>query len=402
MMKLTMITSVVTFLFILSKSNAKDNQTSYLRRRKASQKLQSLECDPSICLLEKGVGDCRGMHPRWYFNGEECNFFFYGGCIKGGGNANNFLTPDACQIACGNCAIVDKTDDGIIIGTDDDVFSNSNIGNTWTLEVDQTLYPSLSSPSSAPSSTKPSSAPSLAPSSVPSLSQAPSISLSPSLAVSSNPSLSPSLMPSTSLSPSYSSEDNQGDDSIETEEKEMLINDAEVADTENDSASIDLINLKEPKEKGLTINTGIMDGKEKTPKKEAFFSLTIHPQCILSPPSAKLRSPNRKVVLSTKKGENADKKIIMGCKDAELSGIYGLISEQNCPLIQNECPFSWSSLVGENGVKVKAIIQNEMPSNMKISIIEGNSSFVTSNHRKDRIRIFVDKSWNVIMPPQIG
>jgi len=92
----------------------------------------------------------------------------------------------------------------------------------------------------------------------------------------------------------------------------------------------------------------------------------------------------------------------MTCGDAELGGILGIITEQNCSRIKNGCPFAWSSLEGENGEKTKAIIQEEMPSNVKIPIIERQFSFVTADYQKDRIRIFVDKDWNVIGAPQIG
>ncbi|XP_051565112.1 tissue factor pathway inhibitor a isoform X2 [Myxocyprinus asiaticus] len=51
------------------------------------------------CHLEDEPGPCRGMVPRYFFDGksQECKQFFYGGCF---GNANNFKTIKECQARC--------------------------------------------------------------------------------------------------------------------------------------------------------------------------------------------------------------------------------------------------------------------------------------------------------------
>lgn len=52
-----------------------------------------------ICFLEKEVGLCRALIPRFFYDysSSECKFFNYGGC---GGNANNFETFEECQLTC--------------------------------------------------------------------------------------------------------------------------------------------------------------------------------------------------------------------------------------------------------------------------------------------------------------
>ena len=52
---------------------------------------------PDICTLDKEVGVCRARIPRWFYNGGECVQFFYGGC---GGNENNFETLSECEATC--------------------------------------------------------------------------------------------------------------------------------------------------------------------------------------------------------------------------------------------------------------------------------------------------------------
>lgn len=58
-------------------------------------------CDESdICLLPPDTGPCDGICPRFFYNAStgKCESFVYGCC---GGNANNFLTLEECQAACG-------------------------------------------------------------------------------------------------------------------------------------------------------------------------------------------------------------------------------------------------------------------------------------------------------------
>ncbi|MCB9536579.1 MAG: hypothetical protein H6704_09970 [Myxococcales bacterium] len=56
--------------------------------------------EPDACGLPIEVGPCDAAIPRWAFdpNQGECVEFVYGGCQ---GNANNFETREACQLACG-------------------------------------------------------------------------------------------------------------------------------------------------------------------------------------------------------------------------------------------------------------------------------------------------------------
>ncbi|XP_077523522.1 BPTI/Kunitz domain-containing protein-like [Amblyomma americanum] len=51
-----------------------------------------------ICRDDPVVGPCRAHISRWWYNGEWCEEFFYGGCK---GNLNNFESLDQCQKACG-------------------------------------------------------------------------------------------------------------------------------------------------------------------------------------------------------------------------------------------------------------------------------------------------------------
>ena len=55
-----------------------------------------------ICILNADSGPCRAYIPRWFYNKTEgsCQNFVYGGC---GGNANNFMSPEACANATKRC-----------------------------------------------------------------------------------------------------------------------------------------------------------------------------------------------------------------------------------------------------------------------------------------------------------
>jgi len=49
------------------------------------------------CSLPKAAGFCRGFFQSWYFDGEACTEFVYGGCQ---GNANRFPSKEECESAC--------------------------------------------------------------------------------------------------------------------------------------------------------------------------------------------------------------------------------------------------------------------------------------------------------------
>mmetsp|Transcript_31142 Transcript_31142/g.50028 ORF Transcript_31142/g.50028 Transcript_31142/m.50028 type:complete len:174 (+) Transcript_31142:38-559(+) len=59
-------------------------------------------CSSDICSLAAETGACRGAFPRYYFDGSQCSQFTYGGC---GGNANNFESLEDCQNLCDPCSL---------------------------------------------------------------------------------------------------------------------------------------------------------------------------------------------------------------------------------------------------------------------------------------------------------
>jgi len=504
--------SIITLLFVLLLEKSNAESSSYLRRK--TKEIVVKECDPTICFLEKDAGNCRGMHPRWYFNGEECTFFFYGGCLKGGGNANNFNTPDQCRTRCDNCAFSDKTDDGIII-------EDTTTKNDDFLPEDSTPY-TYSSPSPLK--------PSVGPLSLVIESEFSEEDDEDSIdAEEEKPLISDTVLSSDSLeeddedsidaedvdkidaededSIDAEDEDNidaededsidaedvdnidaEDEDSIDAEDVDNIdaedvdninaedvdnidaedvdnidaedVDNIDAEDVDNidaededsiDAEDEDSIDAEYEVEKTKISNIEIFDtslisplllsdsseddGKKGKPlisgtveddtkndnvstyfkaepkevednttpnKKETLFGFATHPLCTITPPSAQLVSPTREVYIFPEKAEDDDVKIVITCQNAQLSGVYGLISDQNCPLIQDACPFAWTSLVGGNGQTAKALIQNEMPSYMNIIIVEGNFDYLSAAYQKDRICIFVDDDWNVIVPPQIG
>lgn len=54
---------------------------------------------PKQCLLESNSGQCKDEIVRYYFDftSSKCRPFIFGGC---GGNANNYLTKEACSEEC--------------------------------------------------------------------------------------------------------------------------------------------------------------------------------------------------------------------------------------------------------------------------------------------------------------
>ncbi|KAM8857985.1 tissue factor pathway inhibitor a [Synchiropus picturatus] len=55
--------------------------------------------DKSPCHLPESPGPCRGLLTRYFYDSaaQMCTDFYYGGCL---GNANNFLSMEACQARC--------------------------------------------------------------------------------------------------------------------------------------------------------------------------------------------------------------------------------------------------------------------------------------------------------------
>ncbi|XP_033983913.1 kunitz-type protease inhibitor 1a isoform X2 [Trematomus bernacchii] len=51
------------------------------------------------CMTPMKIGPCRGLFPRWHYNGasEQCEMFNFGGCKE---NKNNYLSKDECMNAC--------------------------------------------------------------------------------------------------------------------------------------------------------------------------------------------------------------------------------------------------------------------------------------------------------------
>lgn len=66
-------------------------------------KEESTEDDP--CSLEQQMGPCRASMDRFYFNGDKCERFIYGGCE---GNKNNFKTVEECRQKCGSGSSVES------------------------------------------------------------------------------------------------------------------------------------------------------------------------------------------------------------------------------------------------------------------------------------------------------
>jgi len=55
--------------------------------------------ETDACGLKADAGFCRGYFQSWYFDGEECKTFVYGGCQ---GNANRFQSKEECENVCKN------------------------------------------------------------------------------------------------------------------------------------------------------------------------------------------------------------------------------------------------------------------------------------------------------------
>ena len=59
-------------------------------------------CEPppedDVCELPKETGPCKALQRRYFFNGKKCKRFNYGGCK---GNGNRFESREACEARCG-------------------------------------------------------------------------------------------------------------------------------------------------------------------------------------------------------------------------------------------------------------------------------------------------------------
>ena len=93
------------FLFTCSLSClSKAHSISYPRGRTtydliSNRRSSLLSPDPSACSLRPDSGPCDRFETRWYRDptSNTCETFRYGGC---GGNANNFVSRDACLERC--------------------------------------------------------------------------------------------------------------------------------------------------------------------------------------------------------------------------------------------------------------------------------------------------------------
>ncbi|XP_039249097.2 inter-alpha-trypsin inhibitor-like isoform X1 [Styela clava] len=57
----------------------------------------TMEEEVDICSLPYVKGPCKANFERWYYDGETCTTFQYGGCK---GNNNNFLSEHECSVRC--------------------------------------------------------------------------------------------------------------------------------------------------------------------------------------------------------------------------------------------------------------------------------------------------------------
>jgi len=366
------------------------------------------DCD--ICVLPKGVGTCRGMHPRWYYYRGKCELFFFGGCMEGGGNANNFETPEACEARCAACSNRTTQNDTLI----NEIFQSTAIDQFHSSDYNiESLEPSLTL------------------------------------------STSPSLLETSPMDDSTTQDGSDSVSSIGVEQKDEESNmntklpNKNVKDggflrvesfiLEKSLTKISFFASEEyPEAAGATDQNEVIED-ENDPQEDGILGLKVHPQCHISPLSASLENAENHMVYIHPKKENDDEEdndltTAMTCKEIQLGGIAGLIPEEDCSRIKTSlaCPFVWPELIGEAGEKAKIIIQKEindmMPetwnNQIKIIVIERNSWFSNFDwtslsayiqppstieslkkdayYQSDRIIIYVDHESKVVTAPQIG
>ncbi|XP_067942905.1 carboxypeptidase inhibitor SmCI-like [Watersipora subatra] len=88
------------------------------------------ECENSCmnqCSRPLNVGYCSARLPRYYYNSAtgRCQLFYYGGC---GGNTNNFMTMQECQASCDNTCVLPQ-EKGSCIGAVARWYHNSETNN---------------------------------------------------------------------------------------------------------------------------------------------------------------------------------------------------------------------------------------------------------------------------------
>jgi len=80
-------------------NDAVENEEEEEEEEEAPITLKTAGPAKDACTLKADPGFCRGYFKSWYFDGEECKTFVYGGCQ---GNANRFTSKEECENVCQN------------------------------------------------------------------------------------------------------------------------------------------------------------------------------------------------------------------------------------------------------------------------------------------------------------
>ena len=96
-------------------------------------------------------------------------------------------------------------------------------------------------------------------------------------------------------------------------------------------------------------------------------------------------------------------KVLHGSKAMEISEISKSESRKlsASPLISTESKQNWPELVGNAGEMAKAVIEIERPDLTDIYILP-DTAIITMDYNTRRVRIFVDMSGLVSLPPRLG